>query len=289
MRLFPFSHFKISLEVWRHKVSWEVFVGVRGNWHWDGCQSLMISVGIFGIYMALGIMIKAAEHHCDSIHSLQWHARVFFGVRPSNIHLYSLFILISLLRLPWCQEFWSSHARSCSSSSGNDAINWSDLTIPKDIFSCSKGEEQYSRGQGENGREFRIYRFSEHAEDWKLHKLIWCYSLLRLNYSSNHEGGSPPPPTSPYLSWCISIVEWKKHGSLRKEEVRETESTNYHSSWVRGRRKHWYSQQPLRLDLVRYLAAANCSSDTLTSPPHTVSKRATVLIGLNCVRDGRGN
>lgn len=46
---------------------------------------------------------------------------------------------------------------------------------------------------------------------------------------------------------------------------------------------------PSILDLVRYLAAANCGSDTLTSPPHTVSKRATVLIGLNCVRDGRGN
>lgn len=208
MRLFPFSHFKISLEVWRHKVSWEVCVGVRGNWHWDGCQSLMISVGILGIYMALGIMIKAAEHHCDSIHSLQWHARVFFGVKPSNIHLYSLFILISLLRLPWCQEFWSSHARSCSSSSGNDAINWSDLTIPQDIFSCSKGEEQYSRGQEENGREFRIYRFSEHAEDWKLHKLIWCYSLLRLNYSSNHEGGSPPPQH--LLIWADVFLLWNE-------------------------------------------------------------------------------
>ena len=45
---------------------------------------------------------------------------------------------------------------------------------------------------------------------------------------------------------------------------------------------------PSILDLVRHLAAANCSSDTCTSPPHTVSKRATVLIGLNCVRDGRG-
>lgn len=46
---------------------------------------------------------------------------------------------------------------------------------------------------------------------------------------------------------------------------------------------------PSILERVRYLAAANCSSDTCTSPPHTVSKRATVLIGLNCVRDGRGN
>lgn len=50
-----------------------------------------------------------------------------------------------------------------------------------------------------------------------------------------------------------------------------------------------FTGSPSMLELARRLAAANCSSDTLTSPPHTVSKRATVLIGLNCVRDGRGN
>lgn len=121
-----------------------------------------------------------------------------------------------------------------------------------------------------------------------------CLSVTPLNLHSCNNTFFPP-------FFIISLFELMYFYSDMKETWQLEEKTKRSSEGAGERVQNnprpergevgsiGIHSSPSMLDLVGFLAAADCSSDTLTSPPHTVSKRATVLIGLNCVRDGRGN